>query len=339
MLRRFLFRACAPCHRPGEAAPFSVLSYQDVRPRVRTIVSATASRFMPPWLPEPGYGEFAGERRLTDAQIDTIRRWHEQGAIEGDPAALPPLPAFTPGWQLGEPDLVIKLPRPYTLAADGREVWRNFVVPVPVAASRFVKTVELRPGNAKVVHHALLGIDPTRSSRRRDERDAEPGFEGMDMGDSQAPDGHLLGWSPGMAPFPGVDGQSWLLRPGTDLVLQLHLTPTGKREVVDPVVGLYFADRPPAAAALQLMRLDADHAIDIPAGEKRFVVSDAFELPIDLDVLAVYPHAHFVARTMEASATMPDGTVKWLIRIDDWDFKWQDIYRYATPVSLPKRRP
>ena len=167
-------------------------------------------------------------------------------------------------------------------------------------------------------------------------RDAEPGFEGMDMGDSQAPDGHLLGWSPGMAPFPGVDGQSWLLRPGTDLVLQLHLTPTGKPEVVDPVVGLYFADRPPAAAALQLMRLDADHAIDIPAGERRFVVSDAFELPVDLDVLAVYPHAHFVARTMEASATLPDGTVKWLIRIDDWDFKWQDIYRYTKPVSLPK---
>jgi len=331
-----VFQECAPCHRPGESAPFSVLNYQEVRQRARKIVTVTQSRFMPPWLPEAGYGEFAGERRLTDAQIETIRRWEEQGAREGNLADLPSLPQFTEGWQLGKPDLVIKLPRPYTLRADGSEVWRNFVIPIPVSTTRYVKTVELRPGSAKFVHHALIGADPTRSSRRRDQRDAEVGFDGMEMGDAQAPDGHLLGWTPGMVPFPGVGGQAWQLEPGTDLVLQVHLMPSGKLEIVEPIVGFYFAEGAPAGPPMYLMRLDADHAIDIPPGEKHFVVTDTFELPVDVQVFAVYPHAHFVAKTMEGLARLPDGTEQWLIRIDDWDFKWQDVYRYAKPIPLPR---
>ncbi|MBI3493470.1 MAG: tetratricopeptide repeat protein [Acidobacteria bacterium] len=330
------FRECVACHRPGESAPFSLLTYRDVKRRARTIVAVTRSRFMPPWLPDPGYGQFAGERRLTDAQIETIRRWEAQGAPEGDPADLPPLPQFTEGWRLGQPDLVIKLPRPYILRADPPEVWRNFVIPIPVSTTRYVKTVELRPGSAGVVHHALLGVDPTRSSRRRDERDVEPGFDGMGMGDSQAPDGHLLGWTPGMVPFPGVEGKAWRLEPGTDLVLQLHVIPSGKPEVLNPIVGLYFAKAPPVGPLMSLMRLDADQAIDIPPGEKHFIVTDRFELPVDVEVLAAYPHAHFLAKTMEGLARLPDGTERWLIRISDWDFKWQDIYRYAKPIHLPK---
>jgi Flp pilus assembly protein TadD len=313
-----------------------VLAYRDVRQRARAIAAVTQRRFMPPWLPEPGHGTFAGERRLTDRQIETIRRWEEQGATEGNPANLPPLPHFTEGWQLGEPDLVVKLPRPYTVRADGPEVWRNFVIPIPVPATRFVRTVELRPGSGKVVHHALMGIDSTRSSRRRDAEDAEQGFDGMDMGDAQAPSGHLVGWTPGMVPFPGIEGKAWRLERGSDLVLQLHLRPSGKQEVLDPIVGFYFANRPPVAPPMYLLRLDADHLIDIPPGAKNFIVTDTFELPAEVEVLAVYPHAHFLARTMEGVARLPNGTEQWLIRINDWDFKWQDIYRYATPMSLPK---
>jgi len=331
-----VFQRCTPCHRSGESGPFSLITYGEVRQRARAIVAVTQRRFMPPWLPEPEYGEFAGQRRLTDGQIETIRQWEQQGALEGSPADLPPLPQFTEGWQLGEPDLVIKLARPYNLRPDGTDVWRNFVIPIPVPTTRFVRTVELHPGSTKFVHHALMGIDPTRSSRRRDEKDAEPGFEGMDMGDSQAPDGHLLGWTPGMASFPGVEGKAWRLEPGTDLVLQLHLMPSGKPEVADPIVGFYFAKAPPVGPPMYLMRLDADQSIDIPPGEKNFIVTDNFELPVDVDVLAVYPHAHFLAKTMESVARLPDGTERRLIRINDWDFKWQDVYRYARPLSLPR---
>lgn len=330
-----VFQNCVSCHHPGEAAPFSLATYREVRQRARTIVSVTGRRFMPPWLPEPGYAQFAGERRLTPAEIDVLRRWEEQDAPEGDPADLPPLPSFTDGWRLGTPDLVVALPEPYTLP-DSSERWRNFVLPVPVATTRYVRTVELRPGSARFVHHALIGVDATRSSRRRDEKDEEPGFDGMDMGDAQAPDGHLLGWTPGMAPFPGIEGKAWRLEPGDDLVLQLHLTPSGKPEPVNPKVGVYFAQAPPVGPSMYLLRLDADHAIDIPAGEKDFVVTDSFELPVDVDVYAVYPHAHFLARTMEASARLPDGAERPLLRINNWDFKWQDVYRYTQPIPLPR---
>ena len=331
-----IFRHCAPCHRAGESAPFSLLSYADVRQRARTIVSATERRFMPPWLPEPGHGDFVGERRLTRAEIETLRRWKEQGASEGIADDLPGLPHFTEGWRLGEPDLVVGLPKPYVLAASGSDVWRNFVIAMPVTETRYVRTVELRPGSARFVHHALVGVDTTRSSRRRDEKDAEPGFDGMDMGDSQAPDGHLLGWTPGMAPFPGVEGKAWRLDAGTDLVLQLHMIPSGKPETVDPAVGLYFAKEPPVGPPMYLLRLDADQMLDIPAGAKDFAVSDSLELPVDLHVYATYPHAHFLGKTMEGRAKLPDGTEQWLIRINDWDFKWQDVYRYAKPLFLPR---
>jgi tetratricopeptide (TPR) repeat protein len=331
-----VFRHCAPCHRPGESAPFSLLSYADVRQRARTIASVTERRFMPPWLPEPGHGDFAGERRLTRAEIETLRRWEEQGAPEGIAGDLPPLPHFTEGWRLGEPDLVVRLPKPYVLPANGSDVWRNFVIAVPVTETRYVKTVELRPGSARFIHHALMGIDTTRSSRRRDEKDAEPGFDGMDMGDSQAPDGHLLGWTPGMAPFPGVEGKAWRIDAGTDFVLQLHMIPSGKPENVDPAVGLYFAKEPPVGPPMYLFRLDADQMLDIPAGAEDFTVTDSLELPVDVHVYAIYPHAHFLGKTMEGLAKLPDGTEQWLIRINDWNFKWQDVYRYAKPVFLPR---
>jgi len=331
-----MFERCAACHYPGGAAPFSVLDYENVRKRARLIVSATQRRVMPPWLPEPGYGEFAGERRLTQEQTDTIQRWVDQGMLEGNRADLPPLPQFSEGWRLGEPDLVVKMPRAYTLQAGGADVWRNFVIPVPVLETRYVKTVELRPGSARFVHHALMAIDEMRSSRRRDEQDAELGFEGMDMGDVHMPDGSLLGWTPGMLPFPGIEGMAWRLRRGTDLVLQLHMMPAEKPEIVDPAIGFHFAETPGVGSPAYVLMLDADDQIDIPAGEKDFVVTDTIELPVDVEVLVVYPHAHYLGKSIAAWATLPDGTIRWLIRIDRWDFKWQDVYRYAQPISLPK---
>jgi len=331
-----LFEHCASCHHPGGSGPFSVLDYEAVRKHGRQIATFTQSRFMPPWLPEPGYGAFAGERRLTDHQIDTIRRWVDQGAPEGNRAELPRAPELSGGWQLGLPDLVVKLPRPYTLQAGTEDVWRNFVIPVPISGTRFVKTVELRPGSARYVHHALVGIDETRSSRRRDEQDPELGFEGMDMGEAHMPDGSLLGWTPGMLPFPGIDGTAWALKSGTDLVLQLHMMPSEEPQIVDPIVGLYFARTPGLGAPTYVLMLDADDDLDIPAGAKDFVVTDAMDLPVDMEVLAVYPHAHYVGKSVEGWATLPDGTRRSLIRIGHWDFKWQDVYRLAQPLPLPK---
>ena len=131
-----IFENCAGCHRPGEAGPFSLLSYADVSRRTQQIVAVTQSRFMPPWLPEPGDDDFADQRRLNDSQVTAIQQWAQQGAIEGDPADLPLLPTWTEGWQIGEPDLIVQMPAPYTLAADGLDVFRNFSIPIPLEATR-----------------------------------------------------------------------------------------------------------------------------------------------------------------------------------------------------------
>src|SRR5262249_20957699 len=148
-----------------------------------------------------------------------IRRWVELGMPEGDRADLPLTPSFSGGWQLGEPDLVLKLPRPYVLQPAHEDVFRNFVIPISIEQTRYVKTVEIRPGTARFVHHGLMAVDETRSSRRREAKDGEEGFPGMDLGEASMPDGSLLGWSPGMQPFPGIEGSAWRLQPASDLVL------------------------------------------------------------------------------------------------------------------------
>ena len=329
-----VFESCAACHHPGGSAPFSLLTYREVKPHAKQIADVTRSRFMPPWLPEPGYGAFAGERRLSDAQVGIIQQWVEEGAIEGDPRNLPAAPTWTDGWQLGKPDVVVEMPRPYTLPAEGADVFRNFVMASPVQTERYVKAVEVRPGNPKVVHHAILQIDRTPSSRRLGEQDATPGFEGMGMGQSQPPDGHFLGWTPGKVPSDAPAGTAWRVDQTTDLVLQLHMMPSGQPEVIQPSIGLYFAERPPTRHPFVLLL--ESRALDIPPGDSNYVTEDRFVLPVDVTVLGVYPHAHFLGKQLEAFAILPDGTTTWLFQIKDWDFYWQDEYRYAKPVVVPK---
>lgn len=331
-----LFDHCAGCHHPQGSAPFSVLEYASVRAHGPRIVEATGRRVMPPWLPEPGHGDFAGARVLPNEQIDTLRRWVEDGMPEGDPDDLPPRPRTAEGWQLGEPDLVVRMPQSFTLPPGDTDVFRNFVIPVTGSETRYVKTVELRPGSPRFVHHALLGVDEMRTARRLDAADPGPGFGGMGMGGAHMPDGSLLGWTPGMLPFPGIDGMAWRLQPRTDLVLQLHLLPADAARTVQGEIGFHFAEPGEARDAAYVIILDADEQLDIPAGEAAFEATDTMELPVDVEVLVVYPHAHYLGRQLEGWATLPDGTTRSLIRIDEWDFKWQDVYRYREPVALPK---
>ena len=336
-----LFRHCAPCHRPGEAAPFPLLTYADARRHATQMVKVTERRYMPPWLPEPGYGDFNGERRLTDEELRLIVDWVREGSIEGDAADLPPAPSFTEGWQIGPPDLVVQMPKSYRLAASGGDVFRNFVIPVNLKEAKYVRALELRPGNKRVVHHANIWIDRRQSLRRRDGEDGQSGFPGMENVSTEArsdtfePDSHFLFWKPGTVIEPEPEGMSWRLDPGTDLILNLHLLPSGKEETIQPVIGLYFAAQAPRLHPM-LVQLEDDGAIDIPAGEQEFTVTDRLTLPGGVDVLAIYPHAHYLGKKVEAWATLPDGRRTWLIKIADWDINWQAIYDYRKPVSLPK---
>ncbi len=334
-----VFHSCAPCHRPGDAAPFPLLTYEDVKRHAAQIVQVTRRRYMPPWPPEPGYGDFEGARRLTEDQIQRFARWMEQGAQEGFRSDLPPAPRFTEGWELGQPDLVAQIPRTFTLPAGGGDVFRNFVMSPDLKETRYVRAMELRPGNKRVVHHANVVIDHARSWRGRDGADGQPGFPGMDLmtesGADFEPDSHFLFWKPGSPAQQTPDDMAWRLNPGDDLIVNLHLQPSGKAEGVQPVLGLYFAKQAPRRFPM-LLQLEHDGAIDIPPGARDFSVSDELTLPVACDVLAIYPHAHYVGKRIEAWAILPGGERLWLARINDWDINWQAVYTYRQPVKLPR---
>jgi tetratricopeptide (TPR) repeat protein/mono/diheme cytochrome c family protein len=328
-----VFAHCSGCHRPDGGAPFSLLTYEDARQRSTLIARVTGDRYMPPWKPEQGFGEFAGERRLTQAQIALIEQWAAAGAPEGEPADLPAVPRRPGEWELGPPDLVVTMPQAYQLRADGPDVFRTFVVPIPVAAGRYVKGVEFRAGAPRAVHHARIKIDRTRSSRQLDDEDPSAGYDGGGARTAEFPDGQFLSWTPGQTSQMLPDRMGWRLDPGSDLVLELHMMPSGKPEDVRASVGLYFTDQAPSRPAFML-RLGSQ-SIDIPADAGEYVVTDAFELPVDVEVVAVQPHAHYLARDVKAFARLPDGTTTWLVSIPDWDFRWQDVYRYREPLRLP----
>jgi Tfp pilus assembly protein PilF/mono/diheme cytochrome c family protein len=332
-----MFRSCAACHRPGEAAPFSLLNYADAKKHAHQIADVTRGKSMPPWLPEPQALKFADEMRLTTQEIELIQKWVEQGAGEGNPSDLPPAPKFPEGWSLGEPDMVLQAEKPFVLPPQGTDTYWNFIFRVPITETRWVKAVEIRPGDKRYVHHANILIDRDESSRRRE---AQPGagFGGMEISiESQVfePDSHLLFWKPGTVPAVEPEGMALRLDRGTDLILNTHMQPSGKTEIIQPTIGLYFTSHP-ATKLPMLLQLEDDIKLDIPAGQHDFPVTDEFTVPVDVDLLAIYPHAHYLGRDIEAWATRPDGSRKTLIHIPHWNLSWQAVYRYAEPVLLPK---
>ena len=325
---------CAVCHHGGGSAPFSLETYADVKRHATQIVQVTSRRLMPPWKADPSDGPFVGQRPLSDDEIARIGGWVREGAAEGDPADHPVPQHWSGGWQLGPPDLVVTLPEPYTLQAGGTDVFRIFVVPLPVSQTRYVRGLEFHPGNPKVVHHANIRVDRTNASRALDDKDPGPGYSGLILRSADYPEGHFLGWTPGqVAPLLPKDF-SWRLDPNTDLVVEVHMQPSGKTERVQPSVGLYFSDRPPTKTPAML-RLGRQN-IDIPAGQKSYLVTDSYVLPVDVTVQALQPHAHYRARDVRGDARLPDGTIKELIHIADWDFRWQHVFRFEHPFTLPK---
>ncbi len=341
-----IYRHCAFCHHSTQTGAiafcgnnaFSLLSYNDVRQSAPEIARATRSREMPPWLPEHGYGDFVGEYRLSDAEIRTLSEWTRDGAPEGPASEIPSAPKFTTGWQLGKPDLVLQAARPLAIPAYGPDVFWNFIFSPNLKTTRYVRAIEVRPGSdLSLIHHANVVVDPARSARRQ-EKEPGAGFPGMDISLEHSPfdiPSHFLFWKPGSAPWVEPDGFSWPLNPGTDLVLNAHFMPLGRPEQALPSIGLYFTDKPPDRFPM-VIELENDDALDIPAGDADFAVGDDFRLPRDVDVLAIYPHAHYLGHVIEGYATLPNGRRKWLIRIPDWDPNWQAVYHYRHPVFLPK---
>ena len=334
-----VYNNCTTCHHPGGAGPFSLLTYEDARRWGKQMATVTASRYMPPWLPEHGYGDFADERRLSNEEIALIAKWVQTGMAEGEASAAPPAPKYSDTWQYGTPDLVLKVERPFTLPASGTDVFRNFVLPYPLKQTHYIRAMEIRPAVPQIVHHANILIDRTASFRRAHPAQWKEGVPGMelevDTGNDFDPDSNFLFWKPDTPVLVEPEGMPWRLDPGNDLILNMHLKPSGKPETASAEIGLYFTDKPPSKQPM-LLQLEHDAALDIPAGDRDFVVEDALRLPVDVEVLGIYPHAHYLGKRMEAWATLPDQKKKWLILIPSWDIDRQSVYRYRTPVFLPK---
>lgn len=334
-----VFSQCSECHRPGQSAPFSLLSYDDIAKRSRQIVEVIESGYMPPWLPDQAKGTFINERILSATEKGLIRQWHNDGAPEGNPEKAPAVPEFNDGWKLGPPDLIVRLPQEFVIPAEGPDIYRNFVIPLEeVGDQKFVRTVDFRPLNPKVVHHMVLLTDVTASSRELDSLDETPGFPGiMSLSDARLPYGQFHGWTPGKAPYAGTEGIAWPLEAPVDLVLQVHMQTTGKPENLQVEIGFYFADKPPVYRPYPLVF--RNKIIEIPPGEKDYHVKGSFQLPVDAEVISIYPHAHYLAKNIQARAHLADGTSKPLISIPNWDFDWQDEYRFLgdKTVFLPAR--
>ena len=332
-----VFRSCAPCHQPGEAGPFSLVTYGNAKSHARQIADVTRKRLMPPWLPSADGLLFAEDVHLSEQDIAQFQKWLDDGLREGDLADLPPVPKFSSTWQLGQPDLVLHAAAPYTIPASGSDVYWNFIFRSPLHSSRFIKAIEIHPGDKRLVHHANLLVDRTQSARRQEESPGS-GFASMELqieSESFDPDGHFLFWKPGSPPIVEPPGFALRLDPENDLVLNTHLQPSGKPESVQPTIGIYFTNEP-ATRFPVLLQIENDRALNIPAGDSNFIVSDAFTLPENVQLLALYPHAHYLCRDMLATARLPDGTEKTLIHIPRWDLNWQAVFRLAQSEPLPR---
>lgn len=331
-----LWKNCAECHHRGAVAPFPLVDYKDAAKRAKFLRDITASRRMPPWRAEPGYGPFQNERRLSGAEIDTLAKWAEAGAPQGDPKDLPPAPKFPEGWQLGEPDLVLKMSAPFIVPATGPDVYRCFVIPLPAGAERMVAAVEFHPGNTRVIHHAGFFLDDKGLARRKEKeaKDGRPGYISFG-GPGFAAAGSLGGWGLASLPRRLPEGTGMLLPKGCDLVLQIHYHPDGKEETDLSELGLYFSKKPATKFLTSISARTTDIAIP-PDAKRHRVCCESSPLPTDLTVLTITPHMHFLGREIAATAMLPGGEKAPLIAIKDWDFHWHERYQFKAPLRLPK---
>lgn len=329
---KIIFDNCSRCHRPNEIAPFSLLSYDETVKHALQIREVVERGLMPPWKPVSEFGHFLNEQRLTDEQVATIAQWVEAGTPLGSPADLPAAPVFTEGWQLGKPDLELVMPEPFDVPADGPDIYQHFIIPTGLTENRLVSGFEFRPGCPEVTHHAFAYFDTTGTGRQLDALDPQPGYSRIGS-PGFAVSGSLGGWGPGGSPRELPIGMGRPLPKNADLVVQIHYHPSGRKVQDQSRIGIYFAEPWAERLVTQIMVSNID--LEIPANEARHIHKAEWTLPVDTIVLDITPHMHTLGKAIQAVAHLPDGTTTPLIRIDDWDFYWQDGYTFKHPIELP----
>ncbi len=366
---------CAGCHRPGQAGPFSLLTYEDVAKRARTIDAVIDSGYMPPWKPVDHDIKFINERRLTDPQKQKFKDWLAGGKPKGS-GKPPAVPEFNDSWSLGKPDMVVEMLGEFKVPAAGKDIYRSFVFPLQLENDKWVKAIEYRPTATSSVHHAIFFADTSGNARRMNGSDGAPGIAGMsflaapspsnkidnDPQTSQSGLGQFLsnvrrlqsglieapfatafgsglgGYVPGSTPTRLPGDLAMLLPTGSDIVMQTHFHPSGKPETEQGKLAIYFADEAPSKKMVNIQipaMFGIGVGLKVPAGEKNYRISESFRLPTDIQLVSIGAHAHYICREAAMTATLPNGEKMVLLEIDDWDLDWQDRYYFKKQLILP----
>ncbi len=327
---------CVECHRPGEVGPFSLVGYENAKKRSAMIAAVTESRQMPPWKAVEGYGEFHDENRLTREEISLLVTWAKNGAPRGDAKKEPKSPEFSGEWSLGQPDKVISASKPFKLGAEGEDVYRNFVIDPGLTETKYVTAIDVKPGNAKVVHHVIAFLDPSDQGQKlaAKQNDGQEGYSSSGGGVGFIPRGALGGWAPGVRARFLPDGIGYKLAPGTKIIMQVHYHKSGKEETDLTRVGLYFADKPVAKECSIFWA--ANPIFRIPAGADKHRVRWDTPIPADITAYWVMPHMHLLGKSMKAWIKKKDGSEVPLVHVDSWDFNWQLVYSLRAPLKVEK---
>jgi mono/diheme cytochrome c family protein len=313
------YRNCINCHRQGEIAPMSLVTYKEVRPWAKAIREKVITREMPPWHPDPNIGHWANDRRMSQKEIDTVVAWIDSGAAEGNPKELPPAPKFPDGWQIGKPDVIFHMPEEFTVPAEGAVPYQHFRVPTNFKEDRYIHAMEARAGNLSVVHHIVIYV-------------REPGYKRprkLDLGE-----GLLGALSPGQTPFVAQPGTAKLIKAGSELIFQMHYTPSGKETKDRSYLGLIFSKEPVKKIITTTAAFDTRFVI--PPGATNYEVKASQEIEQDTEIVSLMPHMHLRGKDITYTAIYPDGRRETLLHIPRYNFSWQVYYYPKQPIRVPK---
>lgn len=331
-----LYANCVSCHRPGEIAPMALITYEQVRPWAKSIREKVSLGQMPPWHADAPHGKFLNDRRLSDRDKEILLSWVDGGAPQGDPKDLPPVPRFAEGWEIGEPDVMLSMPKAYDVPAKGTIAYQNFVVPTNFTEDKWVQAIEVRPGNRAVVHHilvfantpqaapVLLGytqLVPTLPQRRGGGGSLGPGT----LIATTAPGTNAMIYRPGTA---------IRIQAGSMLRFQIHYTASGKAESDVSSVGLIFAKEKPQIEIRNNAFMNP--TMRLPAGSSNTAVDTAIEFDQDSHIWALFPHSHLRGKSWEYRLVYPDGRKEVVLSVPNYDFNWQTYYVFAEPLAVPK---
>lgn len=343
---------CATCHQPGQIGPFNLITFEDIQHRGNLIEQVINDRSMPPWKAGPADVKYLHDRRLTADEIKTLTTWIHAGMPRGDENKVLSVPTQEVGWKFGIPDVVIEMEQAFEVPADGPDIYRNFAIELPAHLQDkqlWVRGLDFQPSNPAVVHHTLFFSAPRDLLEGKRSDDGKPGMAGG-IGTLFAQQGlripnvvqgsfkNMGGWAAGAELSLLPDGLAYSIPPKSSFILATHFHPSGKVEAEKSKIGLYLTPTPPIHTffPIQLPPLFGFFkGIDIPAGKQDYLIEDSWTLPCDMVAFGVNSHAHYVGRTMHLAAQLPDGKELVLLNIEDWDFAWQEQYRFTEPLHLP----